>query len=75
MKQRLSIIIAFVLLITAIVTLECQLRCTQMELQGSAEVGNQLCLAIQRLTARQQAVQKMPIRGSVNKIVALPHQP
>jgi hypothetical protein len=61
MKLRLCIIVAFVLLATATVTLEYQLQCTQMELQGSVEVANQLCVAIQHISVHlQSAVQKMP---------------
>jgi hypothetical protein len=54
MKQRLSIVLVFVLLAAAVVTLEFQLRCAQTELQGSADVGEELCRAIEHMTAHPQ---------------------
>jgi hypothetical protein len=76
MKHRLSIVLAFVLLATAIVTLEYQLRCTQMELQGSSDVANELSLAIEHMTTRPQpAVQKMSMKGPVSDGIIPPNHP
>ena len=59
MKQRLFIVLAFVFMTAAVVALEFQLRCTQMELQGSADVASELCRAIDLLAVHsQQAFQK-----------------
>jgi hypothetical protein len=74
MKQRLCIVFAFVTLATAIVMLDCQLRCAQMELQGSADVQDELSVAIAHMTARAQpAVQKTSNKGPDR--VTLPGHP
>jgi hypothetical protein len=76
MKQRLCIVLAFVFLAAAMVMLDCQLRCAQMELQGSADVQDELCLAIQHMTAHaQSAVQKTSKNGSTPDIVTSPNHP
>ena len=69
MKQRLSIVLAFVFLATAIIVLECQLHYIQMELHSSADVVNQLCVGLQDLTAHStQVAQRMSKPGTNAKM-------
>jgi hypothetical protein len=48
MKPRLFIVIAFVLLATAVVSLEFQLRCTQMKFQATTDLTDTLDIALLR---------------------------
>jgi hypothetical protein len=61
MKQRLLIILVFVLLAAANVILEFQLRCAQMEFQGMIGVTDELCLAINNFNnPAREVIQKIP---------------